>query len=98
MLRVTIAVPTALRGLPREVVVLAAVAFSVAVGFGIVAPAIPLFARQFGVGRAAAGAVISVFAGMRLVYAVGRGGVGHPVRGRRGGGARGAEASGGGGG
>ena len=32
---------------------LAAVAFSVAVGFGIVAPAIPVFARDFGVGRAA---------------------------------------------
>lgn len=62
-----------LRGLPREVVVLAAVAFSVAVGFGVVAPAIPLFARQFGVGRTAAGAVISIFAAMRLVSALGGG-------------------------
>jgi DHA1 family multidrug resistance protein-like MFS transporter len=59
-----------LRGLPREVGVLAAVAFSVAVGFGVVAPAIPLFARHFGVGRTAAGAVISIFAGMRLVSAL----------------------------
>ena len=62
-----------LRGLPREVGVLVAVAFAVAVGFGIVAPAIPLFARHFGVGRTAAGAVISIFAAMRLVSAFGAG-------------------------
>jgi MFS family permease len=49
--------------------VLVAVAFAVAVGFGIVVPAIPLFAREFGVGRAAAGAVISAFAFARLVSA-----------------------------
>lgn len=52
---------------------LAAVAFAVAVGFGVVAPAIPVFARQFGVGRAAAGGVISIFAAMRLVSALGGG-------------------------
>lgn len=60
-------------GLPREVAVLTAVAFSVAVGFGIVAPAIPVFAREFGVGRTAAGAVISAFAFMRLVSALSSG-------------------------
>ncbi len=49
---------------------LTAVSFSVAVGFGIVAPAIPVFAREFGVSRTAAGAVISVFALMRLVFAL----------------------------
>ena len=38
-------------GLPREVSVLAAIAFCVALGFGIVIPAIPLFARTFGVTR-----------------------------------------------
>jgi MFS family permease len=59
--------------LPKEVYVLAAVAFSVAVGFGIVAPALPVFAREFGVGRTAAGAVISAFAFMRLVSALGSG-------------------------
>jgi MFS family permease len=58
------------RNLPREVGVLSAVAFAVAVGFGIVAPAIPVFAREFGVGRTAAGAVISVFALMRFVSAL----------------------------
>jgi MFS family permease len=41
----------------------------VALGFGLVAPALPLFAREFGVGKAAAGAVVSAFAVMRLVMA-----------------------------
>jgi MFS family permease len=59
-----------LRGMPRDVVVLAAVAFAVAVGFGVVAPAIPVFARDFGVGRTAAGAVISTFAFARLLFAL----------------------------
>jgi MFS transporter, DHA1 family, multidrug resistance protein len=59
-----------LRGLPREVSALVAVAFAVAIGFGIVAPAIPLFATHFGVNRAAAGAVISAFAAARLVSAL----------------------------
>lgn len=52
--------------LPDQVAVLAAVAFAVAVGFGIVAPVITLFASEFGVGMAAAGAVVSAFALMRL--------------------------------
>ena len=59
--------------MPREVLVLTAVAFSVAVGFGVVVPAIPLFAKQFGVDNTAAGAVISAFAFMRLVSALGSG-------------------------
>ncbi len=54
--------------MPREVWVLAAVAFSVALGFGIVAPVIPIFAREFGVGQTAAGLVISAFAFMRLCF------------------------------
>ena len=60
-------------GLPSEVAALAAVAFSVAVGFGVVAPAIPVFAHDFGVGRAEVGAVLSVFALMRLASAMGVG-------------------------
>jgi MFS family permease len=55
------------------VLILSAVAFSVAVGFGIVAPAIPLFASRFGVGKAAAASVISAFAFMRFVSALGAG-------------------------
>ena len=50
--------------------ILAAVAFTVALGFGIVAPAIPAFARQFGVSVAAAASVISVFALMRVAGAL----------------------------
>jgi len=57
------------RSLPPEVAVLTAVAFSVALGFGIVAPAIPLFAKDFGVTNFAAGAVISVFALVRFASA-----------------------------
>ena len=55
--------------LPPEVAVLTTVAFSVALGFGIVAPAIPLFAKDFGVSNFAAGAVISVFALVRFASA-----------------------------
>ncbi len=46
---------------------------AVAVGFGVVAPAIPQFARSFGVGKTAAGAVVSAFALMRFVSAIGGG-------------------------
>ena len=53
--------------LPREVYVLTAVAFAVAVGFGVVAPAIPVFAKAFDVSNTAAGAVVSAFALMRFV-------------------------------
>jgi MFS family permease len=55
--------------LPREIRVLVAVAFFVALGFGIVAPALPVFARDFGVGKAAAAAVISTFAFLRIAFA-----------------------------
>jgi len=48
---------------------LTAVAFCVALGFGILAPAIPIFARSFGVSAFAATAVISAFALMRFISA-----------------------------
>jgi len=57
-------------GLPREVTVLTAVSFTVALGYGIAAPAIPAFARQFGVSTAAAASVISAFALMRVAGAL----------------------------
>jgi MFS family permease len=50
--------------------VLVVVAFFVALGFGIVAPALPVFARHFGVGRASAAAVISAFAFVRILFAL----------------------------
>jgi MFS family permease len=57
-------------GLPTEVLVLSIVSFCVALGFGIVGPAIPIFANEFGVSAFWASAVISVFALMRLVGAL----------------------------
>ncbi|MEU1122896.1 MFS transporter [Streptomyces sp. NPDC005899] len=56
-------------GLPREVRALVAAGFLVSVGYGFVAPAIPLYARGFGISYVAASAVVSVFAVMRLVGA-----------------------------
>src|SRR5215467_4287351 len=57
-------------GLPREAAILSAVSFTVALGYGIVVPAIPAFARQFGVSVAAAASVISAFALMRVAFAL----------------------------
>lgn len=56
-----------LAGLPREVAVLTAVAFSVALGFGILIPVLPVFARTFDVSALEASAVVSVFALVRFV-------------------------------
>ncbi len=56
-----------LAGLPREVAVLSAVAFCVALGFGILAPALPVFARSFGVSALEASSVISAFALVRFI-------------------------------
>lgn len=61
--------PTADTKLPKEIWVLVVSAFIVALGYGIVAPALPQFASSFGVGLTAASAVISVFALMRLLFA-----------------------------
>lgn len=44
-------------------------AFVIAIGFGLVAPVLPRYARSFGVGVAAAAAIISAFALMRLLFA-----------------------------
>ncbi|MEV0359427.1 MFS transporter [Nocardia sp. NPDC050697] len=55
--------------LPVEIWVLIAGSFVIAVGFGLVAPVLPQFARGFGVGVAAASAIISAFALMRLLFA-----------------------------
>ena len=52
--------------MPREVSILSAVAFFVAVGFGLIIPAIPIFASSFGVSKTAIGLIISSFAIMRF--------------------------------
>ncbi len=66
------AVPTedgGTRALSSEIWVLISASFVIALGFGIVAPALPQFATEFGVGVVAASAVISTFALMRLLFA-----------------------------
>lgn len=55
--------------LPQEIWVLVAASFVIALGFGLVAPALPQFARSFDVSVTAATIVISSFAFMRLVFA-----------------------------
>jgi MFS family permease len=57
-------------GLPREVAILSSVSFTVALGYGIVAPGIPAFAKHFHVSTAAAASVISAFALMRIIGAL----------------------------
>ena len=55
--------------LPFEVWALVAGGFTVALGYGVVAPAIPQFALEFGVSTFAASAIVSAFALMRLLSA-----------------------------
>ncbi|PWW62161.1 MFS transporter [Actinokineospora spheciospongiae] len=59
----------AARTLPREVWVLVVANFVIAIGFGLVAPALPTFARGFDVSVTAASVVISAFAVARLAFA-----------------------------
>ncbi|UPO78634.1 MFS transporter [Arthrobacter sp. Helios] len=55
--------------IPREIKVLIAAAFLIALGFGLVAPVLPQFAQSFNVGVAASSVVVSAFAFTRLVFA-----------------------------
>ena len=52
-----------------EIWVLVAAAMIIALGFGIVAPILPQFARSFDVGLMAASSIVSVFALVRLLFA-----------------------------
>lgn len=61
--------PRAAVRLPREIWVLVGASFMIAIGFGLVAPTLPVFVRSFDVGITAASLVISVFALARLVFA-----------------------------
>ncbi len=54
---------------PREIWVLVAAAFVVALGYGLISPILPQFAQSFGVGLGAASAIVSAFALMRMVFA-----------------------------
>ena len=55
--------------IPREIWVLVSAALVIALGYGMVAPILPQFAKSFDVSIAAASAVVSAFAGMRLLFA-----------------------------
>jgi DHA1 family tetracycline resistance protein-like MFS transporter len=55
--------------MPREIWVLVGTAFLIAIGYGLVAPTLPVFVRSFDVGITAASLVISVFALSRLLFA-----------------------------
>lgn len=56
-----------MNNLPRDVRVLSLVALLVAIGFGVMVPVLPVFARSFEVSQFEVGAVISAFAFARLV-------------------------------
>lgn len=55
--------------IPTEIWVLVAAAFIIALGYGLIAPILPQFVVTFDVSLAAASAVVSIFAGARLVFA-----------------------------
>ena len=55
--------------IPSEIKVLVGSAFVIAIGFGLVSPVLPAYARSFDVGVAAASVVVSAFAFFRLVFA-----------------------------
>ncbi|MGB3829506.1 MAG: MFS transporter [Ornithinimicrobium sp.] len=61
--------PSGKTPIPGEIRVLVAAAFVIAIGFGLVAPVLPAYARSFDVGVAAASVVVSAFAFFRLVFA-----------------------------
>lgn len=60
---------TATPRIPKEIWVLIGAAFIIAVGFGLITPVLPQFARSFDVGVTAASVVVSAFAFFRLVFA-----------------------------
>ncbi len=61
--------PEARVRIPREIWVLIASAFVIALGFGLITPVLPQFAQSFGVGATASSVVVSAFAFFRLLFA-----------------------------
>lgn len=55
--------------IPREIWVLVGAALVIALGYGLVAPVLPTFARSFDVGYGAAAFIVSIFAIFRLAFA-----------------------------
>lgn len=60
---------SSVRDLPYEVWALLVGMFTVALGYGVVAPVLPAYALEFDVSFAAASAIISAFAVMRVIFA-----------------------------
>lgn len=60
---------TARAPLPREIKVLVAAAFIIAIGFGIIAPLLPQYAASFNASATAVAAVVSAFGVTRLLFA-----------------------------
>lgn len=58
-----------MREIPRPIWVLLSANVVIALGYGLVAPALPAFARSFDVGVGAASVIVSAFAAMRLLFA-----------------------------
>ena len=56
-------------GIPRELGVLIAAAFIIALGYGIISPILPQYAQSFDVGVGAASTIVSAFALMRMAFA-----------------------------
>jgi MFS family permease len=52
-----------------QIWILVAAAFLIAIGFGIVAPTLPVFVRSFDVGVTAVSLAVSIFALSRLLFA-----------------------------
>nr|WP_240393930.1 MFS transporter [Corynebacterium lactis] len=61
--------------MPREIWILVTAAFNIALGFGLIAPILPQFARSFDVGVFAASFVVSSFSIFRLIFAPASGGL-----------------------
>lgn len=65
--------PVPVDRIPREIWVLIAAAFVIAIGFGLISPVLPRFAQSFDVGATASSIIVSAFAFFRLVFAPGGG-------------------------
>lgn len=63
------------RSIPREIWVLIGAAFLIAVGYGLIAPVLPQFARAFSVSVTATTVVVSAFSAFRLAWAAPAGGL-----------------------
>lgn len=60
---------TAVPSIPREIWILVSAAFCVAIGYGLVAPVLPSYARSFDTGVMGATIIVSAFAFFRLAFA-----------------------------